>query len=300
MTRRKIRMAAYALNGILLLTTVLAASPVYASEGEVRANGLSFHYLDEGTGPPLVLIHGSIGDYREWSKQIGPFSQSYRVVAYSRRYHWPNSPAAKDSDATLDRQVDDLEAIIRTLGIAPAHVIGHSYGGATAILLALRRPELVRTLVLVEAPVGGVLGTEGREGTLAQEGQTVRAEMKQAFSSGNAERIVTTYASRVAPGEFEKASPDTRQMLFANISAFALEFQSSRPPFTCDDARKIRTPSLVVSGGRSAMGLQRISEVLAQCLQAGHRVKIPEATHWLQSDHAKTFNDAALDFLGRH
>jgi pimeloyl-ACP methyl ester carboxylesterase len=292
--------AGHPLGRVLLLMMVLVASQSHAREGEIRANGLLFRYLDEGIGPPLVLVHGSIADYREWTKQIGPLSQRYRVIAYSRRYHWPNSPPGKDADATLDRQAEDLEAIIRALGIAPAHIVGHSYGGATALLVALRRPELVRTLVLAEPAVGGVLGAEGREGALAEEGKAVRSEMKEAFASGNAERIVRTYSSRVAPGEFENASPETRQMLLANISAFELDFQSPRPPFTCNDARQIGAPSLVATGSRSAAGLQRISEVLAKCLKAGSLVKIPQATHWLQSDHAQLFNDAVLDFIGKH
>jgi len=150
---------------------LLVASQSHAWEGEIRANGQVFHYLDEGIGSPLVLVHGSIADYREWTKQIGPFSQHYRVIAYSRRYHWPNSPPGKEPDATLDRQAEDLEAIIRALGIAPAHIVGHSYGGATALVVALRRPELVRSLVLVEPAVGGVLGAEGREESLAKRGK---------------------------------------------------------------------------------------------------------------------------------
>jgi len=287
-------------GALFVLMALTASQSADAREDEIRANGLLFRYLDEGTGPPLVLVHGSIADYREWTKQIGPLSQHYRVIAYSRRYHWPNSPAGKDADAALDRQAEDLEAIIRTLGIAPAHIVGHSYGGATALVVALRHPELIRTLVLAEPAVGGVLGAEGREGALAEEGKAVRAEMKEAFASGNAERIVRTYSSRVAPGEFENASPETRQMLLANISAFELDFQSPRPPFTCNDARQIGAPSLVVTGSLSAAGLQRISEVLAKCLKAGNLVKIPQATHWLQSDHAQLFNDTVLNFVGKH
>jgi len=153
---------------------------------------------------------------------------------------------------------------------------------------------------LAEPAVGGVLGAEGREGALAEEGKAVRAEMKAAFASGNAERIVRTYASRVAPGEFESASPETRQMFLANIAAFELDFQSPRPPFTCDDARRIGVPALVATGGRSAAGLQRISEVLARCLKGGSLVRIPQATHWLQSDHSRAFNDAVLDFVEKH
>jgi pimeloyl-ACP methyl ester carboxylesterase len=77
------------LSRALLAAAFFAASGVNAREGEIRANGLSFHYVDEGSGPPVLLVHGSIADYREWSRQIAPLSQHYRVIVYSRRYHWP-------------------------------------------------------------------------------------------------------------------------------------------------------------------------------------------------------------------
>jgi len=65
-----------------------------------------------------------------------PLAVRYRVIAYSRRYHWPNAAPGQDADATLERQVENLAALMEALEIAPVHVVGHSYGGATALLLA--------------------------------------------------------------------------------------------------------------------------------------------------------------------
>lgn len=283
----------------VVLLALLATSSLAGKTGEVSANGLSFAYLDEGSGPPIVLVHGSISDYREWSNQMAPFAQHYRVVAYSRRYHWPNLPPGKDADSSVERQADDLAAIIQAMGIAPAHIVGHSYGGAVALNLTLRHPELVRTLVLAEPAVSGVLRGTTENDAVSKESQAVRAEMKKTFASGDAEQIVRTYAARVAPGEFEKASPEVRQMLVANVPAFQLDFTSHRSPFTCDDARRIAVPVLIVSGDRSPKGLQRIAEEAAHCMQAARLVKIPQATHWMQHDHAQAFNDAVLAFLAR-
>ena len=219
------------------------------------------------------------------------------MIAYSRRYHWPNLPPGKDADASLERQADDLAAIIQAMGIAPAHIVGHSYGGAIAVNLTLRYPELVRTLVLAEPAVSGVLGDTTENEAVSKESQAVRAEMKEAFASGDAGRIVRTYAAHVAPGEFDKAPPKVRQMLLANVPAFQLDFSSRRSPFTCDDARRMAVPVLIVSGDRSPMGLQRIAEATASCAKAARLVRIPQATHWMQSDHAQAFNDAVLAFL---
>jgi pimeloyl-ACP methyl ester carboxylesterase len=286
--------------GALALVVLLALFAVSSSEGKtgnVSANGVSFTYIDEGSGPPVVLVHGSLSDYREWSKQMAPLARHYRVIAYSRRYHWPNLSPGKDADASVERQADDLAAIIQVMGIAPAHIVGHSFGGAVALNLTLRHPELVRTLVLAEPAVSGILGDRPENEAVSKESQAVRAEMKEAFSSGDAERIVRTYAGHVAPGEFEKASPAVRQMFVANVPAFQLDFSSRRSPFTCEDAQRVAVPVLIVSGNRSPMGLQRIAAEATRCLKAARLVRIPQATHWMQRDHAQAFNDAVLAFL---
>jgi hypothetical protein len=116
--------AAFATAMVLLI-----ASPATQRKARnIRVGGMSFAYVDLGSGPTVVLIHGSISDYREWSKQMEALAKHHRVIAYSRRYHWPNSPPGEDTDATVPRQVEDLVAIINSLGLAPTHIVGHSYG----------------------------------------------------------------------------------------------------------------------------------------------------------------------------
>lgn len=275
------------------------ATPAQANYGTVWANGLSFSYIEEGSGAPVVLVHGSVSDYREWSAQMSPLAERYRVIAYSRRYHWPNSPPGKDVDASLERQADDLGAILKSMSLAPAHIVGHSYGGAVALYLTLRHPGLVRTLTLAEPAILSVLGSLPEDDPAFKDSQAVRAEMKNVFATGDPERIVGTYAARVAPGEFEQATPALRQMLLANVSAFQLDYNSRRPSITCEDAQRVGVPILVLSGERSPVGLRRIAEAAARCLKATKLVRIPQATHWMQHDHAEAFNTAVLAFLDR-
>src|SRR5678815_5021842 len=61
------------------------SSAAQKRSGNVLANGLSFSYLEEGSGTPVVLVHGSVSDYREWTAQMSPLATHYRVIAYSRR-----------------------------------------------------------------------------------------------------------------------------------------------------------------------------------------------------------------------
>ena len=110
-------------------------------------------YVERGTGEPVVLVHGSASDRRTWDALMGVAPARVRLLAYSRRYHWPSPPIAADVDYAAPQHVDDLESMLDAIGAGPVHLVGHSYGALVAILLALRRPAIVRSLVLVEAPV---------------------------------------------------------------------------------------------------------------------------------------------------
>jgi pimeloyl-ACP methyl ester carboxylesterase len=282
---------------LVALVASIAAPHSAAKARKVTADGLSFAYIEQGSGPPLVLVHGSVSDYREWDLQMRSLAKHYRVIAYSRRYHWPNLPAGTAADASVERQAEDLAAIIRALGIAPAHIVAHSFGGAVALELALRHPEMVRSLVLAEPGVRSVLGELPESDPVSKESQAVRAEMKEAFATGDAERIVRTYAARVAPGEYEKAPRQVREMLVVNVPAFQLDYNARRSAFSCADAQRIKAPALVICGDRSPRGLQLIAEKTAECLMGAKFVRIAGATHWMQRAHARAFNAAVLSFL---
>ena len=135
---------------------------------------------------------------------------------------------------------------------------------------------------------------------MVKEGQAVRDEMKQAFASSDAERVVRTYLERVAPGEFDNASPETRDIYRAHVPAFRLDFTAPRPPLTCDEMQRIAAPALVLTGGRSPMGLQQMSAGVARCLKGGSMLSLPQATHHMQLDHPQEFNDTVLAFLAKH
>jgi non-heme chloroperoxidase len=56
----------------------------------VRANGVDLAYVEKGRGTPILLVHGSLGDFNMWSGQMDTLARNHRVIVLSRRYHWPN------------------------------------------------------------------------------------------------------------------------------------------------------------------------------------------------------------------
>ena len=202
------------------------SAPVVQKTGKITVNGLTINYIEAGEGPAAILIHGSVSDYREWTKLIDPLSMHFHVIAYSRRYHSPNPSPGPDADASLDQQVGDLFEILKAMSINSAHIVGHSYGGTIALSFTLRHPEMVQSLVLAEPAVSGVMSKTPENDTVLKESQAVRVQMREVFAKGDAEQIIKTYAAHVAPGDFEKATPEERKMLLENVTAFQLDFTS--------------------------------------------------------------------------
>src|ERR1700733_15080333 len=119
-------------------------------------NGIRLHYIEAGVGAPVVLVHGSISDYTYWEAPFEALSQHYHVLAYSRRYNYPNdNPSRSGYSAVID--ADDLAAFIDKLHLGPVYVIGHSYGALTALFLLVQYPGIARAVVLAEPPATSLL-----------------------------------------------------------------------------------------------------------------------------------------------
>src|SRR6266853_3217478 len=153
--------------GAVAVVIVLATLPVLSAPHtkdesfETRkvtvGDGMELHYVERGSGLPVVFVHGSLSDGGFWKDQLGPFVASgYRAIAYSRRFNPPNTniPQPGYSAAT---DADDLAALIEKLQLGKVHVVGHSYGARSALCLAVKHPELVRTLALAEPPAVSLL-----------------------------------------------------------------------------------------------------------------------------------------------
>jgi pimeloyl-ACP methyl ester carboxylesterase len=116
----------------------------------VGVEGVTVHYRDEGSGPPLVLIHGTSSSLHTWDSWVARLSSRHRVV----RLDLPGfglTGAAPDHDYSAVRYARVVAALMSELGIDRADVAGNSLGGRVALTLALEHPERVRSLVLVDA-----------------------------------------------------------------------------------------------------------------------------------------------------
>src|SRR5512144_2831738 len=116
---------------------------------DMRLSSVSAHVSETGEGEPIVLLHSGAGEARDWRRFTNELPAGYRCAApdfygCGGTPPWPG-PAA----LTIDDQAHLVATLARSIG-APVHLCGHSYGGAIALRLVVKQPELVRTLSLIE------------------------------------------------------------------------------------------------------------------------------------------------------
>jgi hypothetical protein len=128
----------------------LAAGAAQAAEGlalqKVTVDGAELHYVEQGQGTPLVLVHGGLIDYREWEPQMARFAQDHQVIAYSQRYYHPNENLPIAPGYTTLVNTADLAAFLQALRLDRSNVVSYSSGAFMALAMAMVHPELVRTL----------------------------------------------------------------------------------------------------------------------------------------------------------
>jgi pimeloyl-ACP methyl ester carboxylesterase len=117
--------------------------------GYAPANGLDMYYEVHGEGEPLILLHGAYMTVEMYGPLLPGLEERRRVIAPELQGH--GRTADVDRPMTYPQMGDDVAALIRHLGIEQADVVGYSMGGAAAVQLAIRHPELVRRLVVISA-----------------------------------------------------------------------------------------------------------------------------------------------------
>lgn len=280
----------------------------------IDINGSALACVEEGTGDPVVLVHGGVSDLRTWSNQIGAFAERFRTLAYSRRFARPNAEIAAEADDPMQVHVDDLAGLIAERGAAPAHVVGHSWGGFIALLLGIQRPDLVRSLVLIEPPVLTlVLDMPPKPSQLLplmlRDPKTAFAIVKlgagamgpaeSAFRKGDDEAAIKAFGTGVlGKARFQSMSKERYQQVWDNRAPDRAQMLGvGFPPLSEDDVRTVKVPVLLVCGDESPPVFRRLAEHLEKLLPDARLSVVAGASHIVQEDAPDVFNAEVLAFL---
>jgi pimeloyl-ACP methyl ester carboxylesterase len=147
-------------------------------------DGTSLAYRRSGTGPPLILVHGTAGSYIRWAPILPALESHFSVYALNRRGRGESGDA---ENYAIEREFEDVGALVEAIE-APVYLLGHSYGAICALEAALLTPN-IRKLVLYEPPILGPGVTIYREGLIDY--------LEKLLVAGNREELLLTFIREV-------------------------------------------------------------------------------------------------------
>lgn len=235
----------------------------------IQLSGGVIHYVDEGHGRPIVLLHANPGDSRDFSAIIPALSSTYRVIAMD----WPGYGAS-----TMPPQPDAVNVLscyhvlcefLEALSLPPAIFIGNSLGGNAAARLAARRPDAVLGLVLV-AP-GGFTSPNALTRAFSALQASALSVPPRWFASLYLKCRTPTARAMLARTRDEHSHPQRIAVSRALWRSFARDENDLR-----EEARRIRAPTLLIFGSHDpVISAKRDGHNAATSIPGAHRVCFP-------------------------
>jgi len=266
----------------------------------IHVNGYNMAYLDIGRseGPPLVCVHGTLGDFRTWNAVLGPLSRKHRLIVLSLRRFFPEHWDGVGTDYLMAQHVSDVIGFIEQLNAGPVDLMGHSRGGHIGFRVAQARPDLLRKLVLAEP--GGDLDASLKQETATAGFVPVGQRMPGALAkikSGDIDAGLEQVVDGIDGDDTWRRLPAApKQQLRDNVFTLIGQVGENRKPFARNEAEQIRTPTLLIGGADTKGALSVIWRVLAEHIPGAKTAVVP-GRHWMFEHAPQEYCAAVLDFL---
>jgi len=274
------------------------------------ADGLAIHVLEwSDDGTPLVLVHGFGNEAHIWDDFAPVVAPHYRTLAVDLRGHG-DSDHDPERRYDYDRHVADLEAVTAALGVERLVLVGHSFGGRTAVLFAAAHPERMAGLVIVDiGPEHDPRGTtrirmevlQRGDGTFADpaEYERVLAHNFPAGSPDALRRMARHELRRREDGRFvRKADPAFMAGRPGEGEAEAEAREQEIAKRLWDALARVPCPTLVVRGAASDILSPEIADrMVDDVLAKGRLAVVPRAAHSVMTDNPPGFAEAVSGFV---
>ncbi|MEU9155352.1 alpha/beta hydrolase [Streptomyces sp. NPDC048417] len=237
----------------------------------LSVSGLRTYYETHGSGEPVVLLHGGMSTAESWGPQTEALSRHYEVFVPERRGHG----RTPDVEGRIDYPImaEDTMAFMDAVGLPPAHLVGWSDGAVVGALVALRRPELVRKLVLI----GQYFTADG-----------LRPEGRALFEA--AEALAGMFRDTYAA-----VSPDGADH-FPVVFGKMLRMWQEDPGLGTEQLSGIKAPTLVMQGDDDMVAVEH-SAAVAKAVPGAQLAVVPGTSHALPVEKPDLVNRLILDFL---
>ena len=252
----------------------------------IDAAGGCVDYDEYGdNGPTLVLVPGSCSTGAAWRPVISALNGRFRCVTTSLLGYGGTTERRTARDSSIVREAEIVELVARKAG-GRIHLVGHSFGGLVALVVALRSQVALTSLVIVEAPAVEVLrqcNEDGHYGAF----RAMTGAYFAAFQMGNKEAISSMIDFYGGPGTYASWPPRVRAYAVETTPVNILDWASAYGfPLPLESLAAVAIPTLVMWGGASHPAAQRANALLNERIARATPAVIEGATHFMISSHA--------------
>ncbi len=241
----------------------------------ITTNGVELNYTREGSGEPVLLVPGLLFGAKHWRPQVEVLKDDYEVIALDLRGQHGSQTTDDPAGYDMWNQMEDVYGLIQQLGIAPVHYVGLSMGGFIGMRMALKHPEALRDLMLLDT-------TDLAE---VEDNIAIYEAFRQLVDGGELEKVapalpITFFKQSYIDGEAEAVESWLNELRASNPQGMT---RASRAVDDRDDISdrtpQISLPTLVVHGTEdAAIPLER-AEALASRIPGARLEMVEGAGH---------------------
>jgi pimeloyl-ACP methyl ester carboxylesterase len=283
-------------------------------------NGMRLHYVSAGQGKLIMFVHGFPEFWAEWENQLIEFGRDHQAVALDMRgYNLSSKPAELDAYHLKDL-IEDLRALAEHLGHQKMILVAHDWGGAIAWAFAMRHPQWLEKLIIINAPHAAIFARELLDNPDQQKASqymlTFRSPEAEAILSENNYEWLTNALFKW--GSKWEMTAELRQKYIEAWSqpgalTGSLNYYRTSPlyPPTSEEDRKgikkildlphelfrIKIPTLVIWGELDQALLMGNLDGLEQYVDDLTIKRIPDATHWIVNEQPEVVNSLIRNFI---
>jgi len=272
-------------------------------ERYIETNGIKLHVMESGPadGPMILFLHGFPEFWYAWRKQIGYFAQKgYLVVAPDQRgYNLSDKPEGVAA-YKIDELAKDIIGLIDAYGREQVFLVGHDWGASVSWWVALKYPERIKKLVILNVPHPKVMAKHVFTDTEQMKKSwyifyfQIPGAVEHLASSQNYEWVIQLITTSANPGAFTSQELEEYRKAFSQPGAFSAMVnwyramvQTKQEPLKSFD---VTMPMILMWGEDDVAMLTQLADESMPFCKQGRLIKMPGVSHWIQHEQAEKVN----------